>query len=54
MAAPRNANSVSGTENAPGIIGFGKACELAAQRMEEENKELVRLRDKLLNGIWPD
>jgi len=41
----------SGTENAPGIIGFGKACELAAQRMEEENKELVRLRDKLLNGI---
>lgn len=41
----------SGTENTPGIIGFGKACELAAQRMEEENKELIRLRDKLLNGI---
>jgi cysteine desulfurase len=40
----------SGTENAPGIIGFGKACELAAQRMDE-NKELSRLRDKLLNGI---
>lgn len=41
----------SGTENAPGIIGFGKACELAQQRMEEENKELVRLRDKLIDGI---
>ncbi|NLI91810.1 MAG: cysteine desulfurase NifS [Peptococcaceae bacterium] len=41
----------SGTENAPGIIGFGKACELAGQRMEEENKELVRLRDKLMDGI---
>lgn len=41
----------SGTENAPGIIGFGKACELAGQRMEEENKTLVRLRDKLLDGI---
>ncbi len=41
----------SGTENAPGIIGFGKACELAGQRMEEENPELIRLRDKLINGI---
>jgi len=41
----------SGTENAPGIIGFGKACELADQRMEEENKRLTRLRDKLMNGI---
>jgi cysteine desulfurase len=41
----------SGTENAPGIIGFGKACQLAGQRMAEENKELVRLRDKLLDGI---
>lgn len=41
----------SGTENAPGIIGFGKACELADQRMEKENKELTRLRDKLMDGI---
>lgn len=41
----------SGTENTPGIIGFGLACELAGQRMEEENKELTRLRDKLLDGI---
>ncbi len=41
----------SGTENTPGIIGFGKACELAAHRIEKENKELIRLRDKLMNGI---
>ncbi|MCM1564407.1 MAG: cysteine desulfurase NifS [Dehalobacter sp.] len=41
----------SGTENAPGIIGFGKACELAGQRMADENTELVRLRDKLFDGI---
>ncbi|NBJ14945.1 MAG: cysteine desulfurase NifS [Dehalobacter sp. 4CP] len=41
----------SGTENAPGIIGFGKACELAGQRMADENIELVRLRDKLFDGI---
>jgi cysteine desulfurase len=25
----------SGTENVPGIVGFGKACELAAKRMSE-------------------
>lgn len=41
----------SGTENAPGIIGFGKACELSQQRLEEESKELTRLRDKLIDGI---
>jgi len=41
----------SGTENAPGIIGFGKACELAGQRMADENIELIRLRDKLFDGI---
>ncbi|MEA5023280.1 Cysteine desulfurase IscS [bioreactor metagenome] len=41
----------SGTENTPGIIGFGKACELAAQRMEEEAVREAKLRDKLLRGI---
>lgn len=42
----------SGTENAPGIIGFGKACELAGQRMEEETAQMTRLRDKLIKGIF--
>jgi len=41
----------SGTENAPGIIGFGKACELAGLRMEEENARLIKLRDKLVEGL---
>jgi cysteine desulfurase len=41
----------SGTENTPGIIGFGKACELAGQRMAEEAEKLKKLRDKLLKGI---
>ncbi|NLW91550.1 MAG: cysteine desulfurase NifS [Syntrophomonadaceae bacterium] len=40
-----------GTENTPGIIGFGKACELSGQRMNEENRRLIRLRDKLINGL---
>ncbi|HWQ89949.1 MAG TPA: cysteine desulfurase NifS [Desulfitobacteriaceae bacterium] len=41
----------SGTENTPAIIGFGKACELAAQRMTEEAERVKKLRDKLLTGI---
>ncbi len=41
----------SGTENTPGAIGFGKACELAEARMEEEEGRLANLRDKLMNGL---
>jgi cysteine desulfurase len=40
-----------GTENTPGIIGLGKACELAALRMEEENTRVKDLRDKLEKGL---
>jgi len=40
-----------GTENTPGIIGLGKACELAALRMDEENTRVKTLRDKLENGL---
>ena len=41
----------SGTENTPGIIGFGKACQLAGQRMAEDALHETKLRDKLMNGI---
>jgi cysteine desulfurase len=37
----------SGTLNVPGIVGFGKACELARLEMDEEAKRLSKLRDKL-------
>jgi cysteine desulfurase len=37
----------AGTENVPGIVGLGKACELAAKYIDEENKTVKRLRDKL-------
>ena len=40
-----------GTENTAGIIGLGKACELAALRMDEENTRVKALRDKLENGL---
>ena len=41
----------SGTENTPGIIGFGKACELAGQRMAGDAEHQTKLRDKLMHGI---
>ena len=40
-----------GTENVASIIGLGKACELAAERMEEENGRVRRLRDRLEEGL---
>lgn len=40
-----------GTENVPGIIALGKACELAKQNMDEENTRVKALRDKLESGI---
>ncbi|HOV66335.1 MAG TPA: cysteine desulfurase NifS [Bacillota bacterium] len=41
----------AGTENVPGIVGFGAACVLAEEEMPEESKRLQALRDKLINGI---
>jgi cysteine desulfurase len=41
----------AGTENVPGIVGLGKACELAAENIEQENQKVKRLRDKLENAI---
>lgn len=37
----------SGTLNVPGIVGFGKACEICMNEMEEETKRLSALRNKL-------
>lgn len=42
----------SGTLNVPGIVGFGKACELAEQLMEGEAARLTSLRERLRAGIF--
>ena len=41
----------SGTLNVPGIVGFGKACELCYQEMESEAKRLSALRDRLQSSL---
>ncbi|MFP4037163.1 MAG: cysteine desulfurase NifS [Desulfobacteraceae bacterium] len=40
-----------GTENTPGIIGLGKACLLAMERLGQEMVEVKRLRDRLEKGL---
>ncbi|MBW1981146.1 MAG: cysteine desulfurase NifS [Deltaproteobacteria bacterium] len=40
-----------GTENVPAIVGLGKACELAAQRLPVEVERMRALRDKLEKGL---
>ncbi|POY34896.1 IscS subfamily cysteine desulfurase [Solitalea longa] len=41
----------SGTLNVPGIVGFGKACEIAMEEMASESVRLAALRDKLEKGV---
>lgn len=41
----------SGTENAPGVVGMGKAAEIAAQEMKDESTKLAQIRDRLRKGI---
>jgi len=41
----------SSTLNVPGIVGLGKACELAKKRMNDDMKYLKNLRDKLIKNV---
>jgi len=41
----------SGTLNVPGIVGFGKATEIAVSEREEEGRRLRLLRDRLAKGM---
>jgi len=41
----------SGTLNVPGIVGFGKACEICMNEMEAETARISKLRNKLENSL---
>jgi cysteine desulfurase len=41
----------AGTENIPGIVGFGAAARLAKDELAERAKHLLPLRDKLIKGV---
>ncbi len=41
----------AGTENVPGIVGFGEACRLAKEELPAESQRLTVLRDRLIQGL---
>lgn len=41
----------AGTENVPGIVGLGKAIELATENIDSYNEKLLSLRKKLIDGV---
>ena len=41
----------AGTENVAGIVGMGAALEIAVSHMEEHNKKVTALRDRLIDGL---
>ena len=44
-------NKRAGTENVPGIVGLGKAIELAYDSLEEHNKKIKELRDYYVERV---
>lgn len=51
LGGHQEAGKRAGTENVPGIVGLGVACELAAKNIKKENEKVKYLRDKLENAI---
>lgn len=41
----------AGTENLPGIVGIGRAIELATANLDENARRITALRDRLIDGI---
>lgn len=47
LGGHQEAGRRSGTENVAGIVGLGKACEMARQEMEQRKRQVSLLRDRL-------
>ena len=41
----------AGTENVPGIVGFGKAAELIVENRQKSNEYIIKLRNKVIKSI---
>ncbi len=41
----------AGTENVPGIVGFGEAIKLVTSDKRQETRRLTKLRDRLIDGV---
>jgi cysteine desulfurase len=48
---PQERRRRAGTENVPGIVGFGAACVAAELKLEDEGRRLSGLRERLWEGI---
>ena len=44
-------NRRAGTENTPGIIGMAEALRLSVEEMDETNARLIKMRDRLIDGL---
>jgi cysteine desulfurase len=44
----------AGTENVPGIVGLGRAIDLATADIEGHSRRLAAMRDRLIRGILDD
>ncbi len=51
LGGAQERNRRAGTHNVPGIVGMGKAAELAEAGLQEEMVKTTALRDALINGI---
>lgn len=41
----------SGTENVPGIVGFGAACQAASQNLREKLRRMEKLKERCIQGL---